>query len=93
MRKRHAVQPVLESMENRMVLSVAGVATHAAEVAAARAEARAAHQATTRHSRSDTKETHHSMARAKLDTHHSSSKSSSTGSTIGNLLLKSIFPF
>jgi hypothetical protein len=95
MPKRHVARPVLESMENRMVLSVAGAATPAAEVVAARAaraETRAAHQTTVHRSKAENTAAHKVTAKAAHSTHHSS-KSTSAGSTISNLLLKSIFPF
>jgi ABC-type nickel/cobalt efflux system permease component RcnA len=100
MRKRHAARPVLESMENRLVLSVAGVATPAAEVVAnraARTAALAAHHATSDKARSEAEADNQHAARTTHATHHSPSKakakSPSIKSTIDNLLLKSIFPF
>jgi hypothetical protein len=100
MRKRHSARPVLESMEDRLVLSVAGGATPAAEVVAhhrAHVAALAARHATAdkagsgavadhQHADRTTQAAHHSPSKAK-------SKANSTKNTISNLLLKSIFPF
>jgi hypothetical protein len=101
MRKRHAARPVLESMEDRLVLSVAGGASHAAQAVAdhtARVAALAAH-ATAQKARSEAVADHQHAARTTQAVHHSPSKakakpkSNSLKSTISNLLLKSIFPF
>jgi hypothetical protein len=100
MRKRHAARPVLESMEDRLVLSVAGGATHAAEVVAdhtARVAALAAHQATADQARSGAVADHQHTAGTTHAAHHTPSKAkakpTNIKSTISNLLLKSIFPF
>jgi hypothetical protein len=102
MRKRHAARPVLESMEDRLVLSGASGAAHAAEVVAdhtARVAAQAVHHATAEKARSEAVSNHQHAARTTQANHHSPSKakakakSSSLKSTISNLLLKSIFPF
>jgi ABC-type nickel/cobalt efflux system permease component RcnA len=102
MRKRHAARPVLESVEDRLVLSVAGGASHAAQAVAdhtARVAALAAHHATVEQTRSEAAADHQHASTTTHAAHHSPSKakakakSSSLKSTISNLLLKSIFPF
>jgi hypothetical protein len=98
MRARHAARPVLESMEDRLVLSVAGGATPAAEVVAdhsARVAALAAQHATADKARSEAVADHQHAARTTHAAHHSPSKAkaNSTKNMISNLLLKSIFPF
>jgi hypothetical protein len=98
MRKRNAARPVLESMEDRLVLSVSGATAHAAEIQkalaahAARVDARAAHQATAHAAKSETATKHHA-AKTAQPAHHSTTKpkSSSASSAISNFF-KSVFP-
>ena len=98
MRKRHVAQPVLEVVEDRMVLSVAGAATPAAEVIAARAarlaHAAAAHAATAHHAKSEVATPKQHASKTTHAAHHATAKpKKSSSNTLSSLLLKSIFPF
>jgi hypothetical protein len=98
MRKRHVAQPVLEMVEDRMVLSVAGAGAHAAEVIAARAarlgHAAAVHAATAHHAKSEVASPQQHASKITHAAHHSTAKpKKSSSNTLSSLLLKSIFPF
>jgi hypothetical protein len=97
MRKQHAARPVLESVEDRLVLSAAGAIAHAshahavvASVAAQHSHAspaQATHHATTHGVRSEAATAHHHTAKtAHHPQHHSSSSSSSLTSSFSNFL-------
>ena len=98
MRKRHSSRPVLESMEDRLVLSVAGAATPAAEVIAARAkrlEAHAAHTSAVHDAKSKTATPHQHASKTAHPAHHSTTKpkKSSSSNSILSDFVKSVFPF
>lgn len=96
MRKRHAARPMLESVEDRVVLSALGVLDPAAEVTAAIAglvahpthasTASAKHDATNEGTRSDARAAHHQTTSTAHHAHHSSSSSSSLTSSFSSFL-------
>jgi hypothetical protein len=87
MRKRYAARPMLESMEDRLVLSASGAVDptlhlHAAVVAqhAQASTAQADHHATVEAARSAARAAHRHLARAT----HSAPKKSSSSSSLSN---------
>ncbi len=100
MRKQKAARPVLESMEHRLVLSVASALNPIAEIGTAVSDLVHAHHSaasTAHHSRSQDSKLHHHTTKATKATHpahpvhHQSSTSSSSGSSLSNFF-KSVFP-
>lgn len=93
MRKRTAARPVLECMENRLVLNSAGTIAHASQAAAARVAGDRSHAAIVHHDAE--KSAAHSRKTSDTSTapKHSDSRtrSSSSNSTL-NTILKSVFP-
>ena len=97
MRKRHAARPVLESVEDRLVLSAFAAVAPTSHVHAAVAglaarhphatPAQATHRATTHGARSEAATAHHHTAKpAHHPQHHSSSSSSSLTNSFSNFL-------
>jgi hypothetical protein len=99
MRKRTAARPVLESMEDRLVLSGAGALDPTAQLRSALTALFAAHHsraASAHHSRSEVPGQQHHTTKTVHAVHHQSSTShhSSTSSGSGSLsnFFKSVFP-
>jgi hypothetical protein len=94
MRKRKAARPVLESMEDRLVLSGAGALDPTAELRSAFTALFAAHHsraASAHHSKIEVHGQHqHPTKATHAAQHHSSTSSSSTNSL--SSFLKSVFP-
>jgi hypothetical protein len=93
MRKRKATRPVLESMEDRVVLSGVSAFDPAAEVRSAFTSLFAAHHAratSAHHSKVEATASHHRAIKAAHAAHHHSSTSNS-GNTLSNFF-KSVFP-
>jgi hypothetical protein len=101
MRKRKAVRPVLESMEGRLVLSLASALNPIAGISSAIAALSPAHHsrdAAAHHSKAEVPGKHqhttkaaHAVHSAHPAHHHSASSSSNSGSTVSSFL-KSVFP-
>ena len=102
MRKRKAARPVLEAMEDRMVLSGVSAFDPTAEVRSAltalftahhakTATAHHAHPAAAHHTKAEATATHHHATKAAHPAQHHPAKSSNSGSTISNFF-KSVFP-
>ena len=100
MRKRHAARPVLECVEDRLVLNAAGAVAHASHVHAAVAglaaqhsratPAVAPHHAATHAAKSEATAPRHQAAKAAHPHHHSSSSSSSSLTSSFSNFFKSI---
>jgi hypothetical protein len=97
MRKRHAARPVLECVEDRLVLSASASLSHAhAAVAGLAAQhsratpAVAPHHAANHAAKSEATTPRHHAAKAAHPHHHSSSSSSSSLTSSFNNFLKSI---
>jgi hypothetical protein len=94
MHKRNAARPVLESMEDRLVLSIASALDPLAEVRSAIAALAPAHHSrdtAAEHSKSEGAGRQHHTTKAVHAVHHHSSTSSNTGSSLSNFF-KSVFP-
>jgi hypothetical protein len=93
MRKRKTARPVLESMESRLVLSVASALDPAAEIRSAFTAlfpAHHSHAATAQHSKTEVAGQHHHTTKAAHTVHHKASTSSNSGG-LSNFF-KSVFP-
>jgi hypothetical protein len=101
MRKRHTARPMLESVEDRLVLSTSGALDPTSHVRAAIAgllahhshasPAQVNHHATTHGAKSEARKLHQHMTKAAHHPQKHSSSSSSSTNSFSNFL-KSVFP-